>query len=269
MAPIPQDPRPDSLFHLVKLSQWISLPPASLSNPLPAIGASFFSPLLLTYYPPARGIILAWQDIELSDSPPSTTSTSTRTRKPTTPSSESDDEDTTAGAPLLLKVVDEYSAPFLWATATFLVFRPRKDAFLENARVTSQANTHITLSYLNAFSISVVRSQLPRDWNWSGGAGYSMTGGSNREGEGDGYWMDADGMPIPETLKVRVRDWDAGVQGKGRGFLRIEGSLVEEQEGVGEGEREGERREKGKTKAKSALKRNQNGATQGEAMEVE
>jgi DNA-directed RNA polymerase I subunit RPA43 len=291
MAPI-QDSDSESLFHLEKISQWVSLPPASLGNPLPALCASFFSPLLLSYYPPAGGIVLAWQDVELSDSPPAsaTQSASSKSKSKSKSQSqkkaqtaqdesdisesESETEDAAEGYPLLLKVVDEYSAPFLWATATLLVFRPKKNAWIE-ARITSQSATHITLSYLNAFSISVIRAHLPADWTWCAASmgGYSMTGG-RRESAGvtEGYWMDGDGMPIGAEARVRITDWDAKNEAKaGRGHLRIEGSLVEEgAESQGQGERE---RQKAKPKAKSALRRSQNAESSGqantEAMEVQ
>ncbi|KAF2279803.1 uncharacterized protein EI97DRAFT_430817 [Westerdykella ornata] len=293
MAPI-SDSDADSLFRLERISQWISLPPASLSNPLPALCASFFSPLLLTYYPPAGGIVLAWQDIELSDEPPTpqpqhpkpsaSRKTSQRASKRAAADAESgisesegEDGEEEQEKPLLLKVVDEYSAPFVWATATLLVFRPRKNAWVE-AHLTTQTATHITLSYLNAFSISVLRNHMPRDWSWcdsSAGGAFSMTGGQGSGVGGEGYWMDKEGRPVERAIRLRIRDWDARFEAKGgRGFLRIEGSLLEEAEERDAGERwEGERRT---AKAKSALKAStsragaqEGGRANAEAMEAD
>lgn len=240
--------------------------------------------------------MLAWQDVELSDAPPVSQSQQIQT-KPSTSNkrsqkasqrpanaesdiSESEAEDgEEQGKPLLLKVVDEYSAPFVWATATLLVFRPRKNAWIE-ARVTSQTATHITLSYLNAFSISVLRNHMPNHWSWcdpSTGS-FSMTGGRSEGLGGEGYWMDAEGMPVGQTLRLRIRDWDARFEGKGgRGFLRIEGSLLEEAE-----EREATQRREGergttKPRTKSVLKASssrsvggqESGRSNSEAMEVD
>jgi DNA-directed RNA polymerase I subunit RPA43 len=287
MAPV-QSVDSDSLFHLSTISQWVSLPPASLANPLPALCAQVLSPLLLSYYPPAEGIVLAWQDVELSETPPASavsppsqkqkSSSSKKSRKAEAEQSSdsesgSDDEvEEQEGKPMYLKVIDEYSAPFLWCTATLLVFRPQKNAWIEG-RVLSQAASHITFSYLNVFSVSVVSQQLPKDWTWCAATGgsFSMTGG-RREGEREGYWMDAEGMPVGQTMKVRIKDWDAKAGEKaGKGFLRMEGSLVGADEEAAAGQTVGERRkDKGKKakSAKSAMKATQ-AQTDGDAMEIE
>lgn len=290
MAPIQDQDDSESLFHVHKIAQWVSLPPASLGSPLPALCASVFSPLLLTYYPPAKGIVLAWRDVQVSDSAPETTETASQTKSSKSKSrarrnedaeseSESEDEnaDSQNGQTLLLKVIDEYSAPFLWATATLLVLRPRKNAYIA-ARITQQASTHITLSYLNAFSVSVVRSNMPEDWVWcsASATGFSMTGGGGeRRSAGidgaEGYWMDGEGRSVEGVVRVRIEDWDARGAGKGesKGFLRIEGSLIgEENEAAGASTQKKKTKEKAKAK-KSSLKSSRPVETEAEAMEID
>jgi DNA-directed RNA polymerase I subunit RPA43 len=274
MAPIDSSQsEPQSLFRLERITQYVSLSPASLASPLPSLCVSIFSPLLLSYYPPARGIVLAYQDVEISEEPPipsSTTSSSNargtkRKRKSHhdgDDNSDADEDTQDRRGEVLLKVVDEYSAPFLWATATLLVLRPHPHARVE-AKISHQAATHITLSYLNAFSISVLKAQLPRDWRWNGASG-DRAGRKGRqaadEGAVEGFWVDGDGMPVPDVLGVWIRDWDAKSGARGKGFLRMEGSLVapgeengaEETQGQGQGQKSGE---KVKKKTKSALRK--------------
>jgi DNA-directed RNA polymerase I subunit RPA43 len=277
MAPIQSSD--SSLFHLEQISQYVSLPPSALNAPLPAICACIFSPLLLSYYPPARGIVLAYQNVQLSDAPRTTSTTTTspksKRRRESQPQlqprpnthwesgSEDEDDEEDEGEELLLRVVDEYSAPFLWATADLLVWRPAKNVWIEG-RIVHQSSTHITLSHLNTFPISILKTNMPEGWEWHGNASTGEYKKGNRSDEG--YWADADGMPVEDQLRVRIRDWDGRMDGKGtgKGFLRIVGSLVSE-----ETEKALEIRRKEKRAKKSLQRRQEVTELDGEAMEVE
>jgi len=244
-----------SLLHIERISQYVSLSPASLADPHPAICASIFSPLLLSYFPPARGIVLAYEDVVLSDRAPTKGSTI-----------QSGGEN----GGLLLRHVDEYTAPFVWATASLLVFRPQRDAQLSGV-ITHQSRTHITLSYLNTFPVSITSEHFPDSWTWHAEASNKMSKGwDGRISDEGGWWVDEQGDRVEGVLEgVRIRDFEGRMDGRGRGkgVLRIEGSLV------GEGE-ERERREKGvKGKGKAKAKANgvlrQGGSQRGGAIEVE
>lgn len=188
-------PLPDTNLYTERITQYVSLPPAALSAPLPALCASVFSPLLLSYFPPARGIVLAYEDVALSSSPPGST--------------------TSGDEQVLLRHVDEYAAPFLWATATFLIFRPSRGSYI-SARVTGQSKTHITLSYLNLFPVSVLATQLPETWSFKAGT------------TDEGVWQTEEGE-LSGDVQVRLVDFDARTDGKSKGKgMRLEGSLVSE-----------------------------------------
>jgi DNA-directed RNA polymerase I subunit RPA43 len=253
-----------SLLHMERISQYISLPPSCLSNPLPAVCASIFSPLLLSYYPPARGIVLAYEDVQLSDLPPVSAEekarlaqekrkSKSRHRHEESDTDEDEDEADAKPKPLLLHIHNEYSAPFLWATATFLVWRPATGSWI-SARVTQQASTHLTLSHLNSFPISILRQHLPNGWTWTpSNSSYNSGGGGD-----EGWWTNEDGMPIEDVLRVRIRDFEGRMDGKGqgRGGLKIDGSLVteeEEQTRGKEGEGDKRKRREGRVK-KGSLK---------------
>lgn len=205
MAPIPDD----NLF-TERISQFVSLPPAALATPLPALCASVFSPLLLSYFPPARGIVLAYEDVALSSTP----------------------ADGSAEGEVLLRHVDEYASPFLWATATFLIWRPQRGKWI-TGRITHQSKTHITLSYLNIFPVSILATELPSSWTFQA-----------RETD-EGVWVGEEGE-ISGDLRVRLLDFDGRTDGKAKGKgLRLEGSLLNEDEQ--------RRRDKGKGKAKKGI----------------
>lgn len=141
----------------------------------------------------------------------------------------------------MLTHVDEYTAPFVWATASFLVFRPARGAVIAGA-VEHQAKTHITLSYLNTFPITITKDFLPEDWTFN--AGDASTSTTSRIGASvksatmarrAGFWMNELGEKIEGVVEgVRIRDYDGRMdgRGKGKGVLRIEGSLcsVEEEQ---------------------------------------
>ncbi|KAF2120670.1 hypothetical protein BDV96DRAFT_565311 [Lophiotrema nucula] len=267
MAPIASEQ--SSLLHIERIAQYISLPPACLATPLPSVCASVFSPLLLSYCPPARGIVLAYQNVQLTDSPPRTAAqiaqiqkekSRKRKRREERHYESASDSDSGAdnangeGNVMLGKVIDEYSGVFLWATADLLVWRPEKGVWIEG-KVMHQSSSHITLSYLNTFSVSVLKQHLPAGYAFSS---YSNTqaqrrGGAEEVGDAEGFWCDDDGMPLEDVVSVRIRDFGFGSGGKGKGFVRVEGSMVSEEE---EKRREGAGKDKAARKAgRAALKR--------------
>ncbi|PVI03837.1 hypothetical protein DM02DRAFT_557418, partial [Periconia macrospinosa] len=256
MAPIQPSPSRGSLFHRERISQYVSLPAASLTSALPSISANVFSPLLLTYHPPVRGVVLAYTDVSLSShapTPPTTPPSSKKHRHrhrtaatTTTPQAAEEEEQHQQqnGTTVLLTQIDEYTSPFLWATATLLVWRPLANARI-TASITHQSSTHMTLSYLNLFAVTVLRKDMPDDWRWhEEGVGKKRKGWDGRIEDLGGWWVDGEGrrvggggggeVKVREEVEVRILEWDARPAGggaKGRGFLKIEGSFL------GEGER--------------------------------
>jgi DNA-directed RNA polymerase I subunit RPA43 len=255
-----------SLFHTERISQYVSLSPICLSNPLPAICATVFSPLLLTYFPPARGVVLAYEDVELSDKPPAPQNAKSKSKS----NSQSETNDTAPAEPLLLRHVDECSSPFLWATASFLVWRPERNKQLL-ARITDQAKTHITLSHLNAFPVSILNEHLPSDWSWqSKEAGKMKKGWDGRLSDMGGWWVDGEGEQVKNgrELKVRIRDFEGKMDGKGKGFIRVDGSMLSEEEEKASAPQKGG---KGKQKATAVPFRThqQRAQANGEVMEID
>lgn len=257
----------------------------ALANPHPAICASVFGPLLLSYYPPVRGVILAYQNVALSDEPPitHTSKKSPHKRKRSRREAEDGSDDNNGergddkeseGQTVLLRHVDEYSAPFVWATADVLVWRPARGAWIE-ANVTHQSTTHITLSHLNAFTISVLKQHLPTSWRFyipsnSTAPKTSVAKSGESHVGGEGYWVDGEGMPVEEVLKVRITDWSAksGAGEQGKGFMKIEGSLVTEKEEKAVLEKARIEKEERNKRLKSALRR-QNGEVEEQDKETQ
>ncbi|KAK3203691.1 hypothetical protein GRF29_106g326021 [Pseudopithomyces chartarum] len=257
MAPIQS--KDNSLLYIERISQYVPLPPASLTSALPAICAEVFSPLLLTYYAPVRGVILAYTDASLSTSPPkSQIAPAHKARRAQALESEDARAEQEDGI-VLTQCVDEYMAPFVWATASLVVWRPSVDSYIE-ARLTHQSATHVTLSHLNTFAVTVLKENFPAGWAWKGEqAGKKKKGFDGRVADEGGSWVDSEGVEVSKgrELSVRVREWDVR-GGKGKGVLRVEGSLLSLEE---------EKSKASKKAGKAAVGRSQ--ARSGEVMEVD
>ncbi|KAF2448069.1 hypothetical protein P171DRAFT_429646 [Karstenula rhodostoma CBS 690.94] len=259
MAPIAEPE--DNLLNITRISQYVPLPPTSLHAALPAISAEVFSPLLLTYHPPAKGVILAYEDVSLSAQPPKSTATSAhKSRKHSSPDSDDDERRAEAEEGVVLtRCVDEYMAPYVWATASLLVWRPAPNAYLD-ATLTHQAGTHITLAHLNTFAITVMKESLPADWTWNAvQTGKKMKGFDGRIADEGGWWMDGELNEVTKgtSMRIRVREWDVR-GGKGKGVLRVDGSLLSVEE---------ERSRAGKKAGKAAVGRG--ARTEADGMEVD
>ena len=260
-----------SLFYTERLSQYVCIPPSCLSDPFSAVCATVLSPLLLTYFPPAKGVILAYEDVELSSTPPRVTATPSKSRSHSKRAqTDSSSDEAQPAEPLLLKHVDEYAAPFLWATASFLVWRPARNAYLQ-AHITDQAKTHITLAHLNTFPVSILAACMPSDWSWhSKETGKVKKAWDGRLSDEGGWWVNGVGDKVEGELRVRIRNVEGRMdgRGKGKGFLRIDGSLISEEEIKANAAQK--KTAKGNRAAPtSALRTTTTGQTNGEVMDVD
>jgi DNA-directed RNA polymerase I subunit RPA43 len=222
----------NSPLHLQTTSLYLPLSPISQSSALTGLCAEHLSPLILTYYPPLRGIVLSYSNVRLSET------------------SFPDSSSTTEPLPVLAKSVDEYAVSFIWATADFLVFRPQKGTWIEGY-VNLQNESHLGLVYLNLFSASIPRSYLPKSWKWvedpsSSGSSNPKTArkggkGSAKE-EGQGHFVDQNDNKVDGMVKFRIRDFETQARMESdRGFVSIEGTLLSAEE-----EREVEAKEREK-----------------------
>ena len=217
----------DSPFHYQTLSLYVALSPIALSQPLEGICAEHLSPLILSYYPPLKGVILSYSDPRLSEGPSGKTS----------------------DVRPLAKSIDEYAVSFIWVTADFLVFRPQKNEWI-SGWVNLQNEGHIGLVCWNLFNASIDSRQLPRDWKWVDGGSSSTSkrklDGKARPSHGDqqsqehmetihndevdyeeGYFEDGKGKKVEGELRFRVRDIESSASSeRERRFLTIEGSIL-------------------------------------------
>ena len=228
-----------SPFHHQTSSLYLPLSPISQLHPLRGLCAEHLSPLILTYYPPFRGVILSYGNARLSEHP--------RAERRRNLQDNEDGRETEEKTPVLALSVDEYAASFVWVTAEFLVFRPQRGGWIEGW-VNLQNEGHLGLVCWNLFNASINRRRLPKEWKWVAGgldvrAGMNGTRGwgvgeqehseweqerrLDRVENGEGHFEDAEGRKIEGRLRFRVRDVETTSSSeREKGFLSIEGTLL-------------------------------------------
>ncbi|CRG91542.1 DNA-directed RNA polymerase I subunit A43 [Talaromyces islandicus] len=146
-------PDPESPFRLINATMYLPLSPISISptHASASLVAEHLAPLLLTYYPPFRGIVMAYSNTSISSRPP--------TANQLNPSGDNP-------KPLTLALTaNEYGVLYLYLTATFLVFSPQKGHILEGW-VNVQSEGFLGAVAYNLFSVGIERKRLPADWKW-------------------------------------------------------------------------------------------------------
>ncbi|KAL5334839.1 hypothetical protein BJX70DRAFT_343711 [Aspergillus crustosus] len=145
---------PDSPYSLTTATIYLPLSPISISptHALASLLAEHLSPLLLTYFPPLQGIILAYSNASISSEPPTSPSATSRADPNPQPLT-------------LAATAGEYGVMYVYLTATFLVFRPQRDQILEGW-VNVQSEGFLGAVVLNLFSVGIERKRLPPSWKW-------------------------------------------------------------------------------------------------------
>ena len=204
-------------------SFYLPLSPICQQYPLQGLCAEHLSPLILTYYPPLNGVVLSYSNEKLSTKCPG------------------DSEDDGEG-PVLAQSIDEYSVSYIWVTADFLVFRPRRGCRIEGW-INLQSEGNIGLVCYNFFSVSIERKRLPKEWKWiRGGTGrlgarkskqskdlgeQAETRQVNGFGDEEGYFEDGDGNKVEGSLTFTVKNMEASrISDREPAHVSIEGTLL-------------------------------------------
>ena len=207
----------DTPFFTQTSSFYLALSPIAQRNPLEGLCAEHLSPLILTFYPPLKGVVLAYSNPRLSEQRPPTADKT----------------------PILSRAKDEYAVTYVWLTADFTVLRPARGAEIEG-HITVQNPNQISLVCWNLFNASIERRRLPRKWRWSSRVGRARassesappdTAASTGQDEGEGYFVDENGVKMQGMITFRIRDFDiAPEMGKEKGFTSIEGTMLDDEE---------------------------------------
>lgn len=94
-----------------------------------------------------------------------------------------------------------------------------------------QNDGHLGLVCWNLFNASIERVRLPTSWKWVGmsDAEYAGAGDANYADEGIGHYVDEEGKKVEGTIRFRVKDIESSFD-KERGFLSIDGTMLNDEE---------------------------------------
>ncbi|KIX07709.1 uncharacterized protein Z518_02363 [Rhinocladiella mackenziei CBS 650.93] len=244
-----------SSFYSTRLSLYLSIPAIALEASSSSILAMHLAPLLLTYFPPAKGVVLGFSDPVLSAKP------DTGINLPLLPPRNGE---IPSQGEVWARTADEFGVCWIWLTATFLVFRPQRgDELYGWTNVASEG--FVGLVSYNYFQTAVGKPRIPADWNWHGptkeqagknkkkakkgrlrdGDGVSQAREEDTQEEpqsgdlssfhvpiGDdvGFFADSTGSKISETLKFRVVDTEmVPAHDRHKWALQIDGTLLDEE----------------------------------------
>lgn len=241
-----------SCFYSTRLSLYVSIPAVSLSTARDSILSMHLAPLLLTYFPPAKGIVLAFSDPVLSAKPDFGTNLPLRAPTDHTIPEIIPEE-------VMSRAADDFGACWVWLTVTFLVFRPKIGDKLHGwTNVTSKGFVGL-LSY-NYFQTAVGQTRIPKEWTWNGptreqrkkkskrgrlrdesGISNTHSSGTMEDGEwqdepamesslsaGAGSFSDQAGAKVPDVFEFQVVDTEM-VPEKDKWALHIDGTLLDEE----------------------------------------
>ena len=198
------------------LSLFLAMSPVAHNFPLEGVCAEHISPLLLTHYPPLRGILLSYSNPRLSEHPER--------------GARAIINDGRAGG-VLGKCIDEYAVTYLWLTADFLVFRPERDTVIEGY-VSLQNESILGLLCYNYFNAAIETCRLPKHWQWTEEEDPDESHDSTRDGRrrAPGHYGDGQGNMVEGRIVIRVKDFEATAADGGTGGINIYGTLLSKED---------------------------------------
>ena len=222
-----------SLFQVQTVSLYLPLSPIAQLYPLAGLCAEHISPLLLTYYAPFKGVVLAYSNPRLSSRQP--VSHGLVQGNQTLQSGENQDE-----GPVLANIPNEYATSFVWLTAEFILLRSSRECFV-TGWINLLTESHIGLVCWNLFGASIAADLLPSDWKWKeatakrSSARASVSNDEITQHVGndaeinEGHYMDGAGRKVQGWLTFRIIDFDVSSteQWGEKGFITLQGSLVD------------------------------------------
>lgn len=192
-------------------SFYLALSPIAHQFPLEGLCAEHISPLLLTYYPPMKGVVLSYANPRMSETPENGAQIKKGKHAKT----------------VLGQSVDEYAVTYVWLTVDLLVFKPQKDTVLEGY-VNLQNESILGLICYNYFNAGIERSRIPKDWQWVEDEA-PEEGDMSRKGrrEAAGHYVNAEGNKVEGKIVFKVKDFEATAGAEtGSGSINIYGTLL-------------------------------------------
>ncbi|KAK6460600.1 DNA-dependent RNA polymerase I subunit A43 [Scheffersomyces coipomensis] len=187
-------------FHTVSTSLYVSLAPVHLDNPINGIKAQHLDPLIMQYFSKAKGVVLAYSNIKLSEDNIS-----------------EDSKDRTIS---VAKIEGSSPFTFLWITVDFLVWRPQVGDVLEG-HIYMQTASHLGLLIHDTFNASIKKFNIPTSWQFVPSQVDEIADDTANKFKSFGYWMDENEIKIEGKLQFTVK----AIHSTGR-VVSVEGTLI-------------------------------------------
>lgn len=172
-------------FHRVTTRLYVSLAPVFFNEPINGIEQQHLNPLLMTFFPETKGVILAYSNVKFLNQ------------------NYAVDHDSVS----LVGTV-KYDTPyvFMWISVDFLVWRPKVGDVIEGYSY-MQTPSHIGLLVLDGFNASIKKYSIPSNWEFVANA--VDEGNETSEESGNirsmGHWVDENGVKVEAELKFTVK----------------------------------------------------------------
>ncbi|KAK1997362.1 hypothetical protein LX36DRAFT_578558 [Colletotrichum falcatum] len=221
--------KPRFPFFTQTVSLYLPIYPVGWDTPCTAAASQHLEPLVNRYVPELKGVLLAFRNVSLSETP--------GRRHAATSDGEHCD----------LVSVDEYAVGFGYVTADVDLFVPRRGAWMEGS-INLENEGHIGVVCWGKFNASIESSRLPPEWRWvhagsAEAASYVADpfDGDNNDGDAaaaedehgavrqihtTGFWVDGNGDKVKGRVRFRVKAFDVGVSGD-HGYLSLEGTMLD------------------------------------------
>jgi len=142
-------------------------------SPTTGVQKHHLDPLLMTYYEPVDGVVIAYDNIRF--------------------------ETSTA------RIIAEAPYAHVWTTVDLLVWHPTKGMVLQGW-VNLQSASHIGLLVDNTWNVSIPFARIPEGWKYTEGEDAEDEDGAAVEGA----WVDENGKKVEELLRFVVESVNAG-----------------------------------------------------------
>lgn len=182
-------------FHTVTARLHVLVAPAYVQAPLDGIRAQHLDAMVMTYFAPARGVVVLYRRLRLG-------------------LVNRGEDGVVARIPL------ELPFAFLWVLVELLVWRPLVGDVLEG-HVHMQLPLHIGLLVHDTFNASIKKWGIPHEWLFVP-LQADETQDPDAPVQSLGHWVDAEGVPVQGKLQFTVR----AVHTSGR-VVSVEGTLVQ------------------------------------------
>ncbi|RMD40280.1 hypothetical protein DV735_g4828, partial [Chaetothyriales sp. CBS 134920] len=194
-----------SSFYSTRISLYLPIPAITLPHhATSALLSRHIAPLLLTYFPPVKGTVLAFQDPVLSAN--ASAGVNHALKPPTDDQFHAAEDDASYVNQVLAQASDQQGVAWVWLTVTFLVFNPQRGDQLYGVNNVASEGFVGLVSY-NYFQISVGAKRIPGHWKWRGPEttqGRKQTRRSKGKMDQDGRWSQS--SPVPDPSQSSVAD---------------------------------------------------------------